>query len=468
MTATPLSESPLWRWSSQFYERAATEAWSKGTVPWRLTNSVRVAEAYGRMITAWRADLIAAGLKTFDAPIEVLELGGGAGRLAFHLVRWLEAAKVPFQLMWTDAAQSNVEAFRARAFVQERPGVVEALKLDALSEHDAPPMAPDVVIATYLFDTLPHDAWAVRGGKVFSRAVRVELPPGDAPECERAVLEWEDVEVSVPAFVRGYAPRVGEGVFMVPSGALKCLARVGGWAHGRCLVLAADKGEPDVAAVQTGGNPKLQRHGGISAMVNFDAVRAWWGWRPFLRSAQAEPDLGFYALAQGLQPLAVTRGTWSATLGAESLLHRLRELDALLQYPQPVKRLLEVLDAWRFDPDVFVRMAEPLRASEPTPEECALLVEAIDRAWESHFEVGGAVDVAFEMATVLHRIGQLTHAARFYERSLESHGRHATACFNLALCRLDLGDRERGSALLREVLALSPGHGGATRILAQL
>ena len=44
MTPTRLSQSPLWRWSAQFYERAAIEAWSKGTVPWRLTNSVRVAE----------------------------------------------------------------------------------------------------------------------------------------------------------------------------------------------------------------------------------------------------------------------------------------------------------------------------------------------------------------------------------------------------------------------------------------
>lgn len=468
MTASVLSASALWRWSAQFYEREATQAWSKGTVPWRLTNSVRVAEAYGRLISAWRTDLIAAGLKAADAPVEVLELGGGAGRLAFHLVRWLERAKVPFQLLWTDAAQSNVDAFKARQFVREREGAVEALRLDALTEGLGPPLAPDVVIASYLFDTLPHDAWAMRSGRLYAQHVRVELPQGDAPECERAVLHWEDVEVEAPAFVRGYAPRVGEGGFMIPTGALTCLKRVGAWSHGRCLVLVADKGEPSVAAVQAGGTPKLQRHGGISAMVNFDAIRAWWGWRPFFASANAEPDLGFYGLAQGLKPLAVTRATWSMTFGAESLLHRLRELDALLQYPQPVKRLLEVLAAWRFDPDVLVRMAEPLRASQLTADECAALVEAIDAAWEHHFEVGGAVDVAFELATVLHRAGQLSHAARFYERSIAVHGPHATSCFNLALCRLDLGDRDAGSKLLRDVLALSPGHGGATRILAQL
>lgn len=470
MTATKLSEAPLWRWSREFYERSATQAWSQGTVPWRLTNSVKVAEAYGRMVSAWRTDLVASGNKSPTDPIQVLELGGGAGRLAFHLVRWLESAKVPFQLTWTDVARSNVDAFRSRPFVIERPGIVEAVRLDALSATQGPPLAPDVVIASYLFDSLPHDAWAVRQGQVLEQRVTVTLLPGDGPECERAGLEWADHASEVPSFVRGYAPRVGEGVFMVPVGAIACLQRVTAWASGRCLVLAADKGEPDATAVQSGGTPKLQRHGGISAMVNFDALRAWWGWRPFLRSAHAEPDLGFYALAQGLAMLAATRGTWSSTLGAESPLQRHRQLDRLLAQSQPAPVLLETLALWGHDPDIFVRMAEYLRQQAPQLEAgvCLALVEAIDKTWANHFELGGTVDVAFEMASVLHRAGQLSHAARFYERSLNTQGRHATVCFNLALCWLDLGEPALGARLLGEVLQLAPGHAGASRVLAQL
>ncbi|MBK7858299.1 MAG: class I SAM-dependent methyltransferase, partial [Archangiaceae bacterium] len=173
MSTTSLSQSPLWRWSSQFYERVSTDAWARSLVPWRLTNSVRVAEAYARMVTAWRTDLVASGHKAADAPIEVLELGGGSGRLAFHLVRWLEAAKVPFQLTWSDAAGSSVEAFAGRPFVRARAGVVEAMTLDACRESLGPPLAPDVVIANYVFDSLPHDAWALRSGKLFEQQVRV-------------------------------------------------------------------------------------------------------------------------------------------------------------------------------------------------------------------------------------------------------------------------------------------------------
>src|SRR6185436_7595337 len=169
---------------------------------------------------------------------------------------------------------------KARKFVRVRAGVVEPMQLDALAASSSPPIAPDVIIGSYLFDTLPHEAWAVRQGKLVQQQVSVELPAGDAPECERAQLTWHDVEVDAPLFVRGYAPRVQEGSFLVPTGALECLKRVSEWANGRCLFLASDKGEPDVATMQLGGAPKLQRHGGISAMVNFDAIRCFWGWRP--------------------------------------------------------------------------------------------------------------------------------------------------------------------------------------------
>jgi len=240
-------------------------------------------------------------------------------------------------------------------------------------------------------------------------------------------------------------------------------------------VLVADKGEPDLEAVHRNGlgEPRVQRHGGgLAALVNFDAVRAWWGWRPFLKSAHTDSELAFYALAQGLgrAALGATRAAWADTLGTQSPLEELRALDALLAAEQPAIALLTTLEEWAFDPDVFVRMAEPLRAQAATlgPAGCAALVEAVDRCWANHFELGGAMDVAFEMATVLHRAGQLSHAARFYERSLGLHGRHATTCFNLALCRLDLGDGAAGAALLSETLVLAPEHPGAQRILASL
>jgi hypothetical protein len=451
----PLSEAPLWRWSRQFYEREAADAWAKGKVPWRITNSVHVANAYARIISAWRRDL----LKPPDVPVQILELGGGSGRLAFHLTRALEQARVPYQLTWSDAASSSVEAFRGRRFVHQRPGVVESMRLDAIDEPLGPPMAPDVVIAQYLFDSLPHDAWMASGRALH---VSVELPEGDAPECERAQLSWQETDVPVPPFVRGYAKRVGSGAFMVPVGAFRCLQRIASWSSGRCLVLVADKGE---ASLSFSGETQLQRHGGgISARVNFDALKAWWGWRPFLSSGDAE--LGFYGLASGATSLAQTRFAWAEVFGSAGPLAELRALDAFLAAPQSPIALLAMLEAWEFDPDVFVRMAEPLRGSTFQPLEVAVLVEAIDRCWANHYELGGAMDVAFEMATVLHRAGQLTHATRFYERSLASHGRHATVCFNLALCRLDLGQTEQGTTLLREVLTLAPEHAGANRVLA--
>jgi tetratricopeptide (TPR) repeat protein len=175
-------------------------------------------------------------------------------------------------------------------------------------------------------------------------------------------------------------------------------------------------------------------------------------------------------MAQGVSALSNTRERWREIFVEQNPVRKLRALDGFLAEPRDAIELLQMLEQWRFDPDVFVRMAELLRKQAPLlpPQVCGALVEAIDRAWENHFEVGGRVDVAFEMAVVLHRAGQLSHAVRFYERSLEAGGAHATVCFNLALCRLDLGQRDAGRAMLDEVLRLAPDHAGAARVKATL
>ena len=48
---------------------------------------------------------------------------------------------------------------------------------------------------------------------------------------DEAQARLKQAAVDAPPVVRGYAPRVGEGVFMIPVGALTCLTRVSEWSH---------------------------------------------------------------------------------------------------------------------------------------------------------------------------------------------------------------------------------------------
>ena len=76
---------------------------------------------------------------------------------------------------------------------------------------------------------------------------------------------------------------------------------------------------------------------------------------------------------------------------------------------------------------------------------------ALDQTWRNRFVVEDAHDLAFEIATVLHRAGQLSSAAGYYRRSVELRGPHPTTFFNLALCLLDLGQLPPAKAALEVV-----------------
>jgi tetratricopeptide (TPR) repeat protein len=238
------------------------------------------------------------------------------------------------------------------------------------------------------------------------------------------------------------------------------------------LCLAADKGPRTPEHLQALPFPPLARHGSVSASVNFHALRAWAGWRTWLEARSPDVALGVYGLAQGHQALPQTEAAFAEVFGAGAPLSDELALQAVLGSAEAAsaEELLAALVAQRSAPDAFLRLADALRARVPllAVGQVPALVEALDRVGAAHFELGDARDVAFELATVLHRAGQLTHAARWYQRSVNLRGDHPTTRFNLALCRLDLADLPSARGELERVLVLAPDHARAKEILAQL
>ncbi len=461
----PLSQSVLWRWQRRFYDEQGPAAFTSGVVPWRITSCLLLASAYADAAVGFARDV--------PGPIQILELGGGVGRLAFNLMRALEERGAAFHYRFTDASEGNIAAAAAhpqlRAFIDR--GVLSLQRLDALAPArlEMGP-GPVVVIANYLFDTLPHDAWRASRGTAAAQHVEVWAQAADAALDD---IEWRFVEGAspVPSGVKGYAAGLGDGRFLWPTGALACVDRLAAVLRRPHIWLVADKGPAAVAQVRGQDTASLARHGCVSASVNFDAVRAWAGWRAFFAPAVPEMRFGAYALVQGVARRALPglSQAWAESaalnlpLQAEALLERLGAAEVSL--PQ----LLQALAFTRFDPDALLRVSALLRerlSAQSTAAEVAALVAALDETWNHRFELPEAHDLAFEIATVLHRAGQLSIAAAYYRRSLEMRGAHATTYFNLALCLLDLGKRAEGRAALEGTLAADGSHTRARALLA--
>ena len=452
----PLSQSVLWRWQREFYDAQGPAAFTTGVVPWRITSCLLLASTYADVAAAYQRDV--------PGKLHLVELGGGVGRLAFHLMRALTERGVDFHYRFTDASQANVDAASVHPQLKawQDAGTLSLQKLDALSPAALVlPPGPVVVIANYLFDTLPHDAWRAEQGRAVGQSVVVDAAH------ERAALSdvsWClcDSDARAPAEVAAYAAKVGEGRFLWPVGAIACMDAIAATLKRPHLWLVADKGPADRAQISGHDTAELARHGCVSASVNFDALRDWAGSRPFFAPSEAEVRFGAYALASG--PVPAVSKAWVES-GASNLPLQAEALLAQWVTDASVPQLLQALAFTLFDPDALLRIAGPLRERETPAEQIAGLVAAMDEAWRHRFELPEPHDLAFEIATVLHRAGQLSAAAAYYEHSLRLRGPHATTHFNRALCLLDLGKRAEGVAALEATLKLDPEHKRARALL---
>ena len=461
----PLSDSVLWRWQRRFYEDQGPVAFTSGVVPWRITSCLLLAESYADAAVAFARDV--------PGPLQILELGGGVGRLAFQLMRALAHRGVAFHYRFTDASAANLEAAAAHPQLAQwiARGVLSLQQVDALDpQMPQLPPGPVVVVANYLFDSLPHDAWRSENGRAVAEHAEVWAASADVP-LEQIDWKFVDGPSVAPPPVRGYAAGLRGGRLLWPTGAIACVQAIAARLGRPHLWLVADKGPATRAQVEGQDTATLARHGCVSASVNFDAVRAWAGWRPFFVPAVAELRFGAYGLVQGLARGGVPALTaaWSASaahnlpLQAEVLLEQLSTADV------SVPQLLQALAFTRFDPDALLRLAAPLRerlSGETPADQVAALVAALDETWSHHFVLDEPHDLAFEIATVLHRAGQLSSAAGYYRRSVELRGPHATTYFNLALCLLDLGKLAQARTALEGTLAAEADHPRARALLA--
>jgi tetratricopeptide (TPR) repeat protein len=506
----PLSESPLWTAQRRFYERAGIEAWRAGTVPHHVTSNVALATAYARVVLGLLIDMGGSGRppcppagrarRSHDRPqcagksgkldpLYILELGAGPGRFAFLFLRALEMLShgdVPVRYVMTDVAEATIEFWRNhQAFAPFlRAGRLDFARFDAQSdgtlrlEREQRTIAPSapagrlVVIANYVFSGLPHDAFAVRAGRMHDYLAAVRLPRR-ARGAADAVLAWRVgarattpyVEDDFNAILRDYAPTSAAGRVLFPIAALRCLDRLVALAREDLLVLAADRGTTGAAdAVTRAADLAVARHGAVSFPLNFHALRAWvtrrggWSLRPSHGHRHVHVA-AFLLDAQG--------GTWPAThsayeqaiaSGGPDKLYALRRgLSAVAGQLRPPE-LLTLMRLCGPDPRVIAECIRPLwpflaDADAPLRRE---IREAVLAAWPNYYHLGEAYDLPFHLALLLYEVRAYAEAQALFEESVRLYGEDAATRWNLGLCHVALGKPVEALASFRRGQTLAP------------
>lgn len=509
----PLSQSRLWDLQRRYYDQRGPRAWQSHEVPHYVTGNAVVGASYAAVIAAFAddvrglpADHPLGGLDP-ERPIDVVELGSGAGRNGFLLARALEekrrALGLPrFRVILTDFTQRNVDAWQRRPELVRlaRQGLVDFAVFDA----DAPaplqlrrsgetlgegPGNPIVVVANYVFDTLRQDAYDVRDGRLLEIRYRARLPADRDPgaqdasawvELERRKTPIEpapDRDPLVEGLLARYRDALRRAEVLVPVGGLAAVRYLLGLRQHRGLVVAGDKGYGRLVDLEGRSIGTPSKHGSFSYMVNFDAF-----------GVLAERHGGF-ALTESARRSRFTVAAFAFPGGEPAPLPRLRDayedrvdrfgpsayhrlFRAVREQAQPpdLDALLVLLRASDFDPVLFARFGDHLltevaKADEETRRE---LIAVIDRVLERTYPVGAKDDALFISARLLFAMKRSAEAGALFERVTREQPSRRAGWFNLGTCHEALGDRAGAAAAYQKAIDLDPTYTKAATALARV
>jgi SAM-dependent methyltransferase len=446
----PLDEA-LAEQQERFYARAGLSAFA-GTVPFRLSTSRAMAALVATAALRFAAS-------QGRARVHVVDVGAGTGRLGFHL---LALGDPRVRVTLTDASAALVDAWRAHPQLElaHEQGRLAFFHARATALGPALATEPDealVLCGTYLLDTLPH--------------ALLEAPNRRALVDARGRLRFANAELD--AFSRATLARLSAtpggrpARVLLPVGGFEFLRATEAALHAPALLLLADKGSLTLEDSREPDPPRLARHGeGTSAWVNFDALRAWLGWRGWRVAPGSEP--AFAIGATGLKGRVALEGLFD---GVEHPLAAQRKVTALRHEGEagsPGADWWERVASLPPDGDTLLELADALCTTPLPPDPLRpRLGDWLLTAVRTAFHLP-ADDVAFQAGRVLYRLGFAGGAAACFSHSLEQHGETTSARLNRALCLAQLGALEVARDDVALVLRAEPGHEGARRLLAQL
>jgi hypothetical protein len=495
--AQRLSESPLWDHQRRFYDRGAAGIWGTATVPHGITSNPRIANTYARLAVSFlNAAKSGSGAEPAEMP-HIVEFGGGAGRFAYLFVRQLRelAPGLRFTYVLTDFSAERVASWADhpsfRPLVTQ--GLIDFAVLDA--DHPAPLeltvsgrtlgpgslAGPVVGIANYVFDTLRHDAFAIRGGELLETLVRLPddadgVPSGDA----LSEIQWETAPCGpVPAdlglVLDHYRDTLDDTTVLVPVGGMRCLDFLADLTSGVCCTLVADKGHSTPVELCSHEAPSVVFHGNaFSLMVNFDFLARYVHRHGGVAVLPREParSLVVAAFVQGRLEDPAQFESWVQDQLTDTGPDNYFTIRALLSAgaAQSIDTILASLRLSRFDPSLLVELLPGLLEVLPTvPDSMRSEVERVLlRVWANYFPIGEPIDLALCIGLGFSAMERFPQAVEFLEMSVKEHPESAPAAFTMAVARRGLHDLRTALEWVSKALELEPGFSQARALRAVL
>lgn len=470
-----LSQSVLWRKQRDYYAGRGARVWAEDAVPSFITSNPFIAELYASIAVEFIHECS-------GKPVRILELGAGTGKFAFLFLKrlgpLLDERGIPkdrVRYCMADCSPSLLETWRGNErlapFVSTgrlefdlwRAGEEEKLRWMKESP------APLLVIANYVFDSLPQDAFVVKDGELFETLVTTSAAEGDAMTSQFQ-LAFRNAQVPEGRYREHRWHRTLESYRSLPSAtlsfpveALLILSTLRAIAGNDLLALVADKGfvRPEELALAQ-GPPSFEFHGAgcFSQMVNLDAIARDFeivGGEALLPDKYSALRICGFLSRSGFARTVRAYREAQHTFGPEDVFTLLAWLHSHIQ-EMTVPQVLAVLRLTRWDPVALMQLFAVLAPQLPSAGAYrADLRSAVLRAWENYYPISVEEnEFPFRCGAVLLSLGFHADAEPMFQQSLRVLGPSAATSFNLSLCASGLGRTADALALMEQACVLDP------------
>jgi hypothetical protein len=498
--AQRLSESPLWDRQRRFYDRGASEIWGSGAVPHGITANPRIASTYARIVQEFLRTVGAASGSVSagadDVP-HIVEFGGGTGRFAYLFVRQLRALapSLRFTYVVTDFAADRVSGWAAHP--SYRPLIDEGFIDFALLDADRPgPLelvvsgrtigpgslrAPVIGIANYVFDTLRHDCFAIRGGDLMALNLSVADDVAAELNSEPSTpIGWETgpcgpVAEDLAAVLDHYREWLDDTAVLAPVGGMRCLEFLDNLTRGPSLAIVADKGHRTRLELCSYANPSVVFHGSaFSLMVNFDLLARWVRQRGGVAILPAEPanSLVVGAFIHGPVPEPERLTAWVQDQLVDTGPDNAFSLRPLLSTAGSVsvEAMLASLRLSRYDPTLLIEFLPTLLEVLPSAPEVVRneIHRVLVQVYDNYFPIGEPIDMALCVGLIFSAIQRFPEAVHTLKLSVKEHPDSAPAAFALAVAQRGARDLRAAREWVGRALELEPGFSEARALRAML
>ncbi|RUS47131.1 tetratricopeptide repeat protein [Cohnella sp. AR92] len=504
------SEAPIWELLRQYYEELGLQAWRNDQVPQYITSNPMIGTAYAEMIFGVLQDL--AARKQLDEPVQIVELGAGAGRLAKHilhslneLVQYAGIPLPPYRYLMTDLVADNVAGWRRHSALQEyvSEGVLDFARFDAVYDEELRPVVsgesiregqfsqPLIVVANYFFDSLPQELIYVGDGDIYECDVEIEIEEGSSRKKaqdaiaavelsynHRRAPEYESPDYRYRDILTFYREEMEDSHILFPEASLRCLERLQALSQEGFILLTADKGDHLADNWRFLEPPKLVVHGSFSLTANYHAINHVFesrgGQALFTEHHYKNLNVGCLLAVQDPASFANTRLAYRRSVenfGPDDFFSLKLWADKQIE-DMHLQQLLAFWRLGRYDAEWFAQSGRRISTLMPeaTDEEKLDLQLGIRRMWSSYYVLEQKYDLALDIGMLLFEMDQFEESRRYLEDSVAAAAElpDPMVYYCLAICCLEQEDNDRATEYLKQALEQEPDHEEARELLNAL